>query len=621
MSGRDPIIRLGGRGRQVDIRLLDYLEPDEAERADLDANVWVKSLRHARVDEVPLRARFRYRDDSLWWFAELFLHKHGDTAGIHRRIRALDALAARESSPWWRLVRGDVSDRLLLAEAGRKHGVAVRGATTGTSATEGWRSGLRDGARALFYAWSGFAAHAGRRARVTSTAGTGVAVAAFVHAAFWRQRDDAMEGDEAYVGPVLRALAARLPRGALHLVGIGPRTSYRVRRWSHRVTEFRDRILDDLPLTPVELYASWSRTSGARRVWRDRRASAEAMWRSEDLRAAAVVDGYDLWPLVRPTLTGIAELQFPWSARSMDEAGAALDAIRPGVVVTYAEAGGWGRALILEARRRGIPTVGLQHGFIYRHWLNYLHEPDEMEPWRGDARDRGFPYPDRTLLFDRSAAEHLSGPGHYPASALQVTGSPRLDELVAAVRAFTPDDLARVRSTAGVAGDTPFVLVASKHTQIAPVLPALLEAARAMPDVHVVVKCHPAENRDPYERAAADLPNVTVADASASLAALLATTRLVVTVNSTVAVDAMVLGVPALVLALPNNLSPFVDAGAMAGARTTAELGPLLGRLLYDEDLRASLIRTARSFTARYSIESRGDAADRSAQAILELSR
>ena len=62
----------------------------------------------------------------------------------------------------------------------------------------------------------------------------------------------------------------------------------------------------------------------------------------------------------------------------MDEAGAALDRLAPDVAVTYAEAGGWGRALMLEARRRGIPSVGLQHGFIYRHWLNYLHDADEM---------------------------------------------------------------------------------------------------------------------------------------------------------------------------------------------------------------------------------------------------
>jgi hypothetical protein len=42
----------------------------------------------------------------------------------------------------------------------------------------------------------------------------------------------------------------------------------------------------------------------------------------------------------------------------MDEAAAALDTCRPRVVVTYAEAGGWGRAIVLESRRRGIPTVG-----------------------------------------------------------------------------------------------------------------------------------------------------------------------------------------------------------------------------------------------------------------------
>ena len=66
------------------------------------------------------------------------------------------------------------------------------------------------------------------------------------------------------------------------------------------------------------------------------------------------------------SLPAIALLQWPWSARAMDEAGAALDVLSPAVVLTYAEAGGWGRALMLEARRRGIPSVGLQHGFIYR---------------------------------------------------------------------------------------------------------------------------------------------------------------------------------------------------------------------------------------------------------------
>ena len=48
--------------------------------------------------------------------------------------------------------------------------------------------------------------------------------------------------------------------------------------------------------------------------------------------------------------------------------------------LTTREAGDGDHALVLEARRRHVPSIGLQHGFIYRHWLNYRHEPDEMEP-------------------------------------------------------------------------------------------------------------------------------------------------------------------------------------------------------------------------------------------------
>ncbi len=63
---------------------------------------------------------------------------------------------------------------------------------------------------------------------------------------------------------------------------------------------------------------------------------------------------------------------------------------------------------------------------------------------------------------------------------------------------------------------------------------------------------------------------MSVAAADADLARLLVAADAVITMNSTVAIDGLVLGVPALVIGLPNNLSPFVDAGAMAGANGPA---------------------------------------------------
>jgi hypothetical protein len=89
-------------------------------------------------------------------------------------------------------------------------------------------------------------------------------------------------------------------------------------------------------------------------------------------------------------------------------------------------------------------------------------------------------------------------------------------------------------------------------------------------------------------------------------------------VNSTVALDAAVIGVPALVVGLPNNLSPFVDAGIMAGAEGGGIL-QALRQILYDEEFRHELGLAQRAFLTRYRIAADGKAAERAANAIVDL--
>lgn len=335
-----------------------------------------------------------------------------------------------------------------------------------------------------------------------------------------------------------------------------------------------------------------------------------------------MIRGYDCWPLVRDELAGVALLQWTWSARAMDEAAAALDRLQPKAAVTYAEAGGWGRAIALECRRRHIPLVGLQHGFIYRHWLNYLHEPDEMRALPTGNADAGFPAPDLTLLFDDYAAQHLQKAGGFRAETLKVTGSARLDALVAEAQRLTAEDLTRARDAAGAA-TRDLVLVTTKYREARDVLAALADAAARLPHVQLVIKTHPAETPDAYSGVAANTSHVTVLPASAPLAPLLAASRAVVTVNSTVALDAAVLGVPALVIGLPNNLSPFVAEGVMAGVEhdTVDHIARALERILYDEEFRRSLERAQRTFLTRYHITADGHAADRAAAAIVAVAR
>ena len=100
------------------------------------------------------------------------------------------------------------------------------------------------------------------------------------------------------------------------------------------------------------------------------------------------------------------------------------------------------------------------------------------------------------------------------------------------------------------------------------------------------------------------------------MAPLLRAAGALVTVNSTVALDAAVLDVPALVIGLPNNLSPFVDLGVMAGAVEREAIEPQLRRILYDRAFRDQLAKARGAFLERYGMKPDGRAAERAAAVV-----
>ena len=139
----------------------------------------------SRVDGVPLRRRFTFRGDSLWWFAELYLHKE---QAILTRLPHDRARSTRSSSASGRSAVGyrrGGRHRPALVAAGRRG--AQASATTGRGLRG--RPALGAGAR-WTRARSG--AQRARRSAVAAAraapapADAARAVAAFVHRAFWR---------------------------------------------------------------------------------------------------------------------------------------------------------------------------------------------------------------------------------------------------------------------------------------------------------------------------------------------------------------------------------------------------------------------------------------------------
>ena len=614
MIGRLAIERAG---RVDTIDLDDYGAGAIADEAAGRANAWIKSLRHVDVAGRSLRDRFHYRGDSLWWFAELFLHKEGVIDALWRTALTLDAVCEVEEPTRIGVVDGGPALRLLLPQVAARLGIdLLPGTDTGRGAGAPRDAATSVKSRALTWAAEARRTLPARRPAL-ATGGT----LAFVHSAFWRDAT----GEEGYIAPVLDALAGT-GAAPIQLVGVGPRRNFQARRWWHPLMPGWRQPRGDGAVVPVETLASHAALAGSRAIWRARHTVAAALTGSAAMRAAARVAGYDAWDLIAPELRGIATLQFPWSARAMDEARAAIERARPRLILTYAEAGGWGRAIMMEARRHGIPCAGVQHGFIYRRWLNYLHERDEMQPSAVMALDRGFPRPDLTVVFDRVASHHLEIAGAFPRSALAVTGSPGLDRLAARVRAIGTPERKAARAALGLADGDRAALVVSKRAQLGRWLPLLVDAIAAIDAqpgsagrARLVVKPHPAETADLYAAALATMPAVQIAPAALDLATLLAACDLVVTVNSTVAIDAMALGIPALSVGVPNNLTPFVVAGGVAGVYHPSELQPTLARLLRDEAARADLVARGLACAESGGIRSDGGAAARAADALSAL--
>jgi len=593
------IVSRGGVRADLDVHALTSGERREQTRTDTAR--WIKRLRLVPYGGTTMRERFTYRGDSLWWFTEIYLQKTRRLERAIATVLALDAAMAAHEPAALEVSATEPVVRAAGEAFGRARGVPV----TVTGPSPNHATGVRWSAHLV-----GWSARLSRlRPRRQAPRPAHVDVAAFVHNAFWRDAPGTQTtAQERYIGPVLEALGREID---LSLVGVGPRRNFRARRWWDPI------VGAPAPgplVTPIEQLAPQVALADSMHLWHERTTLAREIVAGEPIREAAVIHGCDLWDVLKAELADAASLQWPWSARAMDEAGAALDTLAPAVALTYAEAGGWGRAVMLEARRRGIPSVGLQHGFIYRHWLNYAHEVDEIEPL---GTDRGFPRPDRTLLFDEYASHHLREHGHLPASSLVVTGSAGLDALARDVDRLRPERHS-IRAAEGVAPNEHLAVLAAKFGEVSSELPSLGHAISAVDGLHLVVKPHPAETAEVYENLAAQSSRIRIAPADVSLARLLAAADLVITMNSTVAIDCLVLGVPALVVGLPNNLSPFVEAGVMVG--TTREgIEAALARLLRDQTARDGLIGRAAAFAAAQNMRADGQAAARAAREILAL--
>ena len=132
-----------GQGTRVDLDAHELTGGERREATRTETAQWIKRLRLVDYDGRTMRERFTYRDDSLWWFTEIYLQKTRRLEHAVATILALDAVVAEHGPARIEVTAKDPAARAAAEAFGRARRVAVTvaGAPTPASGVR-WASHL-----------------------------------------------------------------------------------------------------------------------------------------------------------------------------------------------------------------------------------------------------------------------------------------------------------------------------------------------------------------------------------------------------------------------------------------------------------------------------------------------
>jgi hypothetical protein len=553
---------------------------------------WTQAFgaRAADANGQTLKEALRYRGTTLWWWAELYLHHNTDAA---RRVRFLETMSRVIENFQASAIRAQglrMDEMLLLGRlcAARKLGFTAGeiGAAPSPGPRSALTAGLLEASKLVATAAKGAG---GRDERLLPQA-----VVFVSHAAFWKTRpspDGSEEDYEHYFDALLSQ--AKLRGLPVVTLGVGPQSTFRTRtssgKWKERLSVQRDEryIHINRFVTPKVAAAALKAFGNALGIRNRFRASAS-------LRAAFSHRGVAFDDLSQEDLGRTLLHQIPWAARCLLEFDAAFRELTPRLVCLYAESSGLGRAAIESARTLEVRTLGVQHGILYPNYFSYERTAEDVA--------LGTPIADTTATYGDDGIRLLETSFHYPKGRVVATGSPRYDALAAEIRTV---DRHERRLGLGVGANERLIVLASRYTGIrdthkasGPAFAGLLRAVRRIEGAILVVKPHPAEPAGAYDQdiAAAGLGGRVRVLTDRPLADLLPAADLLVTVESLSATEALVAGVPVVVLRHPSNLRAVVASGAAIGVPDGADPRPAIESLLSDETVRATWRKSRDAF-------------------------
>jgi hypothetical protein len=265
-------------------------------------------------------------------------------------------------------------------------------------------------------------------------------------------------------------------------------------------------------------------------------------------------EGLNLWPLMEEKFADICQSLLPKAIGLIESASRGLAFYRPSLVILNTDVLSHGRAICLIARQMGIPTLMIQHGVYVGYVSGYdVITADKVAAWGKTQVDSYV-----ALGNDSSKVEVVGG---YLFDGLYRRSKREGREQEARERVYRQLELDPRQGILTYATlDTPprekRLSAGQTDDDIEVIFRPIVEAMKEFPEKQLVVKLHPMESEYCYRRVLQEMDwtreRIRVIK-RINLHDLIDASEVTITVPSTVALEAIILGKPVVIVNLKKD--------------------------------------------------------------------
>jgi len=366
--------------------------------------------------------------------------------------------------------------------------------------------------------------------------------------------------------------------------------------------------------TPFEYYAKG--TSG---IVRRKKQEFKKIWKmlkhNDEFIESFEYKGMDLWPILRYKMKFLITRRFTEAVKYIETAINMVRHENPKKMFLLDETSAYPRACLAAARMKGIPSFAMQHGMIGDTSYEYRHKDISRDFSLHNSR---CPIPNLTFVYGDFTKDLLVKNSAYPKNSVISSGQPRYDILEDPEKVFDRD---KVYDKLGLDKEKKLVVFASEALVDIEAGDLPLAAFKAIgrlmekEGINFVVKLHPRETKEIwkfYENLAKKFRVNAVITKDINTFELLYACDVLVNMHSTVALEAMILNKPVVVINVTGkeDFMPYVKSRAAMKAYSPAEIEPAVRKALHIADHKKEykkLLKNMKAFVKHHLHSIRSD--------------